>query len=372
MPRQKKQVLKRRADGRYCCTYHGLQFMGRESDEALNKRKEYIMHESEQPIVKSPTVREYIAKWLPLYKQSVSARTYADYQKQLSALLPAIGNKRMNAVTVDDAAAVWTHFAGYSASTIHRAKMLYVALFETAIENDLCRKNPFKSRFAQPPDGTHGTHRALTDAEIFFICSTPHRFRLAALIMLYCGLRRGEVLALSSDDIDLSSGFLSVTKAVRFIGNHSEIVSPKTEAGIRLVPIPNALVPSLRDLSGLVAPSASGDIMTKCAFKRAWDSYLLALSRAAGFRISIRPHDFRHTYCTMLRDAGIDLKQAMLWLGHADEKMILHIYDHITEKRTQMSIRQMNKIISKKAKNQLIPMQNHMHPDTDTPQTLTP
>ena len=68
MPRQKKQVLKRRADGRYCCTYHGLQFMGRESDEALNKRKEYIMHESEQPIAKSPTVREYIAKWLPLYK----------------------------------------------------------------------------------------------------------------------------------------------------------------------------------------------------------------------------------------------------------------------------------------------------------------
>ena len=53
--------------------------------------------------------------------------------------------------------------------------------------------------------------------------------------------------------------------------------------------------------------------------------------------VTIRPHDLRHSYCTMLRDAGVDLKVAMEWLGHADEKMILKIYDH-TDERIKSSV----------------------------------
>ena len=78
--------------------------------------------------------------------------------------------------------------------------------------------------------------------------------------------------------------------------------------------------------------------MTDVAFRRAWDSYLHALTLAAGHPVSIRPHDLRHTYCTMLRDAGVDMHQAMIWLGHADEKMILQIYDHVTDRRTLESL----------------------------------
>ncbi len=80
--------------------------------------------------------------------------------------------------------------------------------------------------------------------------------------------------------------------------------------------------------------------------RRSWDSYLLALSKAAGHPVSIRPHDLRHTYCTMLRDAGVDMKQAMIWMGHADEKMILRIYDHVGEKRTQNSVKQVEKLLN--------------------------
>ena len=47
MPRIKKQHLKRRADGRYCCKYHGIQFMGNTEDEALRAREEYKRAEAE-------------------------------------------------------------------------------------------------------------------------------------------------------------------------------------------------------------------------------------------------------------------------------------------------------------------------------------
>ena len=336
--------------------------MGATSDEAIAAREEYKRMEAAGQLSQAmgPTVREYAFKWLPLHKSGVSDKCYNDYAKQLEALFPVIGEKRLHEVTVDDCAAVWKHFSGYSASTVHRAKMLYVALFDAAIENDLCRKNPFRAKFAQPPKAPAGTHRLITDEEAALIRSTPHRMQLPALIMLYAGLRRGEVLALTREDFQ--GDFISVTKSVRFVGNRPSIVSPKTAAGTRLVPILSILRPFLETAQERPAATTAGEIMTDTAFRRAWDSYMLHLSSAAGHPVSIRPHDLRITYCTMLRDAGVDMKQAMEWMGHADEKMILRVYDRPGDFRAKTSINQVEKM--------LFGMQNGMQEETGTPKSL--
>lgn len=337
----------RRKDGRYACKYKGKFFYGSTPEEALAARKAFIKAEqSGQLLARELTVRDYALKWLPLYKSSVSEKCYNDYAKQIEALFPYIGHKLLSQVTVDDAAAVWQHYAGYSASTIKRARMLYIALFDTAIENDLCRKNPFKSKFTQPPRGSSGSHRALTDAEVDLILSTPHRFQLAVLVMLFAGLRRGEVLALSSDDIDLKHNIIHVNKAIRYDSNQPIFADPKTDAGTRDVPVFSQLRPFLLRHTGLIAPDTFGRPMSEVAFRNAWSSYLRALSIAAGHPVSIRPHDLRHTFCTMLVDAGVPLKQAMSWLGHADEKMILRVYDHVHATRTSASIQQVETLLA--------------------------
>ena len=346
MPKQKRQQLKPRKDGRYKCSYNGIQFYGATSDEALAKRDEYKRREA-AGLKADPTVQEYALKWLPLHKSTVSDKCYADYAKQLEALCAVIGAKKISAVSVDDAALVWRHYAGYSASTVKRSRMLFVSLFDTAIENDLCRKNPFRARFAQPPKAPSGSHRALTEEEISLILTVPHRMQTAALIMLYSGLRRGEVLALSTRDIDLNAGTITVNKAVRFDGNRPVVAKPKTAAGKRVVPILSVLRPFLLGRVGLLLSTEKGGMMTDTAFRRCWESYLLHLSKAAGHPVEIRPHDLRHTYCTLLRDSGVDMKQAMIWMGHSDEKMILHVYDHVSEKRTQNSVDQVEKMLSK-------------------------
>ena len=358
MPRAKKQHLKRRKDGRYCCKYHGIQFMGNTEDEALRARDEYKEAErrGELASLRPTSVTEYALKWLPLYKQGVSTKTYNDYAKQLDALVKTIGDMALDTVNVDDAAKVWEHYKGYSQSTVHRAKMLYVALFDAAIENDLCRKNPFRSKFAQPPRAPSGSHRRITDEEVNLIRNTPHRFQCAAMVMLYAGLRRGEVLALTKDDVNLKKGIIRVNKAVRFDSNQPIIDKPKTSSGVREVPILSPLRPLLTALDGRVAKSTDGKIMTDRAFRRAWDSYLHALSIAAGHPVSIRPHDLRHTYCTMCVSAGVELHQLMTWMGHADEKMILQVYDHVTAERTKKSIDLLEKSLNG--------MQNGMHQTT--------
>ena len=346
MPTKK---LTPRADGRYVCKYKGKCFYGRTEPEAKDARKAYIKAEQAgQLLARELTVKEYANKWLPLYKSSVSEKCYNDYAKQLEALYPYIGHKLLSQVTVDDAASVWQHYAGYSASTIKRARMLYIALFDTAIENELCHKNPFKSKFTQPPRGSVGSHRALTDAEVNLILSTPHRFQLAVLVMLFAGLRRGEVLALSSDDIDLKHNIIHVNKAIRYDSNQPIFADPKTEAGTRDVPVFSQLRPFLLRHSGLIAPDTFGRPMSEVAFRNAWSSYLRALSASAGHPVNIRPHDLRHTFCTMLVDAGVPLKQAMSWLGHADEKMILRVYDHVHATRTSASIQQVESLLSER------------------------
>lgn len=348
MPRQKKQRLTQRKDGRYKCSLDGIQFYGNTSDEALAAREEYKRKKAAGEWLKDRmTVGAYAAKWLPLHKGGVSDKCYNDYAKQLEALLPVIGDKQLDEVKPDDAAAVWSHYKGYSASTIKRARMLYISLFDTAIENDLCRKNPFRAKTAQPPAAPSGSHRALTPEEIALVRSTPHRVQIAALIMLYAGLRRGEVLALTPEDIDTQAGYISVNKAIRFDGNKAVIDTPKTDAGTRLVPILSIIRPYLEKLTEPPLKPVKGKEMTSTAFKRAWDSYTHALTVAAGHPIKIRPHDLRHTYCTMLRDAGVDMHQAILWMGHADEKMILKIYDHVTERRTAASVEKLENKLSK-------------------------
>ena len=112
--------------------------------------------------------------------------------------------------------------------------------------------------------------------------------------------------------------------------------------------------------------------MSESAFDRAWASYITALETSmngchkrwygktkeqqailkAGGQLppwrsaNIRPHDLRHTYCTLLYDAGVDLKTAMKWMGHADQTMILRIYAHLTEEREKASAAALAKTVN--------------------------
>jgi len=361
MPAKKRHATLRK-DGRWQCKVNGKTFINKDIDEAIRMADEYDARMKLQLFesTKPKTVRTWAAEWLTTYKSGVTDRCYNAYSTHMDRLISVCGDKLVSDVLPGDVVLVWALYQGMSASSVKTAQQLFRGCFDAAIDNDYCSKNPFRAKTVQPPKAPAGSHRALTPEEISLIRTTEHRMRPAAMVMLYAGLRRGEVLALSADDIDLTAGVIHVTRAIRFDSNAAVLADPKTAAGVRDVPILPPLRPILAGLTGLVAPSASGEIMTEQAFSRAWESYLAALSRAANdntqrrwwgrtrkhkailaaggqlppFReISIRPHDLRHTYCTMLVDAGVPLKQAMEWLGHADQQMILRVYDHNTPAR---------------------------------------
>lgn len=69
-------------------------------------------------------------------------------------------------------------------------------------------------------------------------------------------------------------------------------------------------------------------------------------------------HDLRHSFCTMLYDAGVDLKSAMLWMGHADQQTTMSIYTHLTEQRRTEA-----EIALRNAEKKAFGMQNGMQND---------
>lgn len=251
---------------------------------------------------------------------------------------------------------------GLSTSTMKKAKQTAVRIMNVAVENDLIVRNVFsnvKVHTVEPNE-----RRALSENERDLVNHTwrDHRMGHAVMIMMYCGLRRGELLALTWKDIDLEKKVLSVNKSASMFRNQPHVKKPKSKAGTREIPIPNILADVLRELprnSPLVCPDAQGEMMSETAYRRAWNSYRHYLNLKAGGRDASRTrvkvqaidnitaHMLRHTYASMLYEAGVDIKSAQRFLGHADIEMTLAVYTHLTKFKEDEAISSLNTHLDK-------------------------
>lgn len=243
-------------------------------------------------------------------------------------------------------------------------------VYEYAIANRVVEYNP-ALQIKVPQGAPKGKRRALSEKEIKRINETPHRAQLAAMIMLYTGLRRGEVAALTWNDIDLEKRAITVSKAIDYKNGSGVLIkAPKTEAGVRTVPMPELLVDFIKIVkhqSLYVIPSKAGTIMSESAWQRLWMYYMHEMNRKYGDFSKLKalsgklpkklpmlidtftPHCLRHTYCTMLYESGIDVVVAQQLMGHADIKTTLGIYTHLNKNRAQTEVAKLNEYLSCKS-----------------------
>lgn len=256
---------------------------------------------------------------------------------------------------------------GYSASVLKDVKAVAVHTCQLAIDNRVMDYNAASA--VKIPSDKHkvSKRRALTREEQSWIDNADHRAKTAAMIMMYAGLRRGELIPLLWTDIDLREGTININKTVSF-ENSDAIIKPfgKTASAMRTVYLPKKLVNYLSDIKSksenmLVCPSSEGKLHTDTSWRRMWASFLHYLnfehgdfsrqidfkkpkSRFAPKKIptvipNITPHWLRHTYITNLYFAGVDVLTAKELAGHADIKTTMSIYTHLdqTHKRKELS-----------------------------------
>ena len=362
MPRPKKPHLKRRPDGRYACRYKDQWFYGESEREALEARETYKKAEIKgDPLRPTVTVAEYAAYWLPVARPAVSTATYRGLATHLDHLAKDIGDVLIAEVKPLQIKGVYTnHYVGLSQSYILAAKQIFVALFDSAVENYICRTNPARAKDAQPHEGSSGSHRAITDQERFWITHlcTDHRCHAAVMAMLFAGLRPQEVKALKVErDVDFNTNRITLQEFAHLdpenLQRYEFRDDGKTGNAIRTIPLFTPLREALTGKKGYVITSAHGEQVTIQTWKVAWNSYVTAMETAINgchkrwygktrkhkailakkkelppwISFDVTPYDLRHSFCSWCRDHGVEMNTCIKWMGHADAKMILKIYD---------------------------------------------
>lgn len=405
MPRIKKQHLKRRKDGRFCCRYKDQFFYGDTEDEALDAREQYKRLEKQGFFsAENRNVSDFAEPWLKRITVSASDQTYREKAILLEKLLNHIGNLRISDVRSSDIKEVYSsEFAGKSASYIRSASQLYKSLFDAAQDDGYCDKNPAREKSAAPHAGTIGSHRAITDQErkwIETLC-TGHRAHAVVMAMLYAGIRPQEAKALNIDrDVDFKAGTICIRESVHIDGynQYTSNETLKTQFSKRTIP----LLPPLREALlnkkqreqekirqkaekrserlkipvpktdkkpdnkklGMLIETANGKRVTVQAWKSVWESYVSEMETAINgcserwygkkkehkgkelppfIHFTVVPYDLRHSFCTMCRDNGVEINTCIHWMGHKDAKMILKIYDEYNAERGKKEAEKLEK-----------------------------
>ncbi|KNF09856.1 site-specific recombinase XerD [Gottschalkia purinilytica] len=156
----------------------------------------------------------------------------------------------------------------------------------------------------------------------------PNNDYMITLIAATCGLRLGEILGLTWNDIDFKNSTLSVNKQWKILKDNTYGFGDlKTKNSNRVVPIPPK---TLKELKKYQNESVT-DINNRLFLNKQTSSTSVKLNykySRNGYNISV--HDLRHTYATLLVANGVDFKTAAQLLGHSVE-MTMKIYSHVTD-----------------------------------------
>lgn len=180
------------------------------------------------------------------------------------------------------------------------------------------------------PKGLHKTRRDIASPEDIQKVKDSYDIPFGdfAYWALYTGCRRGELLALTWEDVDVEARTITVGRsAFRAETGKMAFKDPKTEAGVRIVPLLDKLLEKITPGTGPVFPGPTGDFMTEWEEWKGWQEYRAATG------VTCTPHQLRHAYATMLFEAGVSESDAQELLGHAQITTTKDIYTHIRESR---------------------------------------
>ena len=286
-----------------------------------------------QPVKKNvPTLKEYGEKWYNLYhSQKVKWNTAQNTRIYLDKhIYPYLGNKKINEITHDDIQLVFNNMNTKARSTVEKVQITLNQIMKNAKEDGFIDNNVMdSSRYVMSKKVEQ--REALTISNIHSIIEEINKLddkdRLLLSIILYTGLRRGEILALTWNDIDLENKIIHVKHSITFKNNQPVVCGTKSKAGVRDVPlIPElySVLAQCQDKEGyIIKNNRDPELpMTEKSYQRTWEriSKKIDLHGATA-------HIFRHTFATLM-EPYTDVKTLQGIMGHADIKTTMNRYTH--------------------------------------------
>ena len=318
-------------------------------EDARRQAKEYeVAHNvaelAGEPIIdKSMSFKVWAQKWLETYKKGkVKEHTFNyTYKSNVDKyLIPYFGNMILRNIKqaniqqyfnevkiIDDKG----NKMPLAESTLDKHKIILKDIFEQAIDNDLCYKNPVKNiSFTQNPEESVKRAYKLSESLIAEKYSMLYEDCLGIYIILNTGLRRSELIGLKWSDIDFKQKFIHIQRAV--VPTKGKIVEgkPKSKSSNRIIPVSTTFLNHIKKYDKSYDYVISGNSKEQCrspgAYAKQYVKVMKRLSKETGLP-ELTLHELRHTFGTVLREKGVDLFTIQKLMGHSSIK-VTEIYVH--------------------------------------------
>lgn len=262
---------------------------------------------------------------------------------------------------------------GKGYSTITSVRGVVKPAFQMAYEEDIIRKNPFDFTLAGVVKNDSQKRAAMTPEEeriwMEFIRTdkTYEKYYDEFAVLLETGMRVSEFCGLTKDDVDFENRKIRVDhQLVRERGGKYYVEKTKTECGRRFIPMTDNVYRSLKNI-----------VARRKNLKKEWiingytgfilldkdDKPKVALHIENEFRWAMKkykklhpdqplphitPHVFRHTFCTKMANAGMDLKSLQYLMGHSDAGVTMNVYTHASYDSAQAALQKILQFEPKK------------------------
>lgn len=303
------------------------------------------------------TVGDVVAKWLELHVDRKTGRSTQDtyHRSAKNHILPRIGDvplRKITALKVEEWIAEMERDRVKSRARQAAYQHLRTAMNYGVHPMGVIQFNPC-DKIATPEHTPRKIH-PFEAAEVRAILQETSGTRWEAFfsVAFGCGLRWGEMAALTWEQVDLDAGLLTVDRQILDVAGVRTIEKPKSKASIRTVAIPVATRAALRRHKAvlmreghagkpLVFPNTIGGNLCRANWHAEVWSILLAL-----LGISQRGvHHTRHTFATMSLASGVPVADVAKALGHSSPAMTLKVYAHALQSNSRATADAMDRFI---------------------------
>ncbi|WBB73414.1 site-specific integrase [Micromonospora sp. WMMD1128] len=315
------------------------------------------------PVAGRMTFAEYAERWLRTRSVDESTRETTEFRVR-KHLLPFFGSRQLAAIKPGHIREWNAAMVGKLAPATRAVVFAHLqTILAAAVDDERIAKNPCSATSVNPPRpaGRRVVPWRYDQISAIRMGLAP-RYRAMVDLGAGCGLRQGEILGLSIDDIDFDAGWVQVSRQVKIVRCRLVFGLPKNDRD-RRVPLPDSVGQALRQhiadrypvtltlpwehpaseervTARLLFTTTYRNAINRCRFNETtW--------RPAVVRAGITPtratgmHALRHFYASSLLDAGESIKAVASYLGHADPGFTLRVYTHLmpaSEERTRNAI----------------------------------
>ncbi len=275
---------------------------------------------------------------------------------------------------------------GLSNSTIKFFHTILVPCFNLAVDDDMIRKNPVKKECIKPYKGGAKVKQALTREEqkilLDFMENSNIYNSYVPMIkyMIGTACRIGEVIGITWKNVDMKNKKVIIDHQLIYKKDSDGktkfmITDTKSQSGHREIPMTNDIYNALVDqrqykmfmgtprdytvdgYNRFVFTTRSGKPIAPNGFNNAMKNIVKAYNRQETIKAElekrqpvllphISAHTFRHTGCTRMAEAGIDIKVLQRIMGHSDISVTMDVYNHVNEDRIQNELEKLESMMA--------------------------